>query len=925
MRLVTISIGLCVLAGPASTDVIWLEAEQFADTGGWVNDPQFVDLMGSPFLLAGGIGTPVEDAVTAARVSAAGGYRLWVRCRDWLPEHSPGTFEVHVNGRASDTTFGAAESDRWQWIDGGLFALERGEVEVRLHDTSGWWARCDAVVLTTEGKPANGLGRLAELRIRHGGLSEGVERAGRYDLVVVGGGLAGCGTAVAAARHGLKVALIQDRPVLGGNASSEIAVPPGGDQSREPLDPGETGIIAELDPGPRKGGRSDLYEKVVRAEPNVDLHLNTRATGVRMLDRNTIGSVLVANVRTGERTEFVGALFADCTGDGWVGFWAGADFRQGREGRKEFGEPLAPPKPDKRGMSTSLYNATIVARAGPADFEGPPWAYNWESPEDFEQKSMAAVHSPGDAPPGSFDDLSTGGGRRPSDPLGAVRHTWWVELGGMDDRIRDAEMIRDELFRVHVGLWDYAKNHDPKHSEANRNRELVWVNHIAGKRESRRLMGDYILTQRDYAEKTVHPDNVAYGGWSIDIHHPQGFWTAGNQYYHAYFQKISIPYRSLYSRNIDNLFMAGRDISVSHVALGGVRVMRTTCLMGQAVGTAAAVARAHEATPRGVYQEHLAELQQTLLRDGCYLMGVPNRDPEDLALGATVTASSVASIPDPEAAEKLPNRGAVHDLTTSRAFMFTAKHDRLDSVDLFLRSERTEPTELTLTLRRAKKLADFSSSKDLAVAKGTVPAESAGWVSFPLQTKLKPGNVYWAWLPAAPGLQWDLYEFFPEGTWRAYGGPNWTAMSHCYKHRLTPGGEPGRPGDWQPPGEVDLEPWNVVDGWNRAVHGVPHSWGPAEEEAPPHWVEVRFDGEKSFDTLHLTFQTQGTAASFYNLAVPDGDGWRRVLEVGGNTERRRVHEFDRVTTDRLRITFTGAPHSDEQVRVCEVRVYGEGG
>ncbi|HJN17555.1 MAG TPA: FAD-dependent oxidoreductase, partial [Armatimonadota bacterium] len=649
--------------------------------------------------------------------------------------------------------------------------------------------------------------------------------------------------------------------------------------------------------------------------------LNTRAISVRMADKDTIASVIAMDVHTGERTEFAGALFADCTGDGWIGFWAGADFREGREARREFNEPLAPPKADKKGMSSSLYNARIVDRDGPVEFEGPAWAYSWESPEDFEGNPMGAIHTPGDQPPVSFGDLSRGGGRRPSDPLGAVRHTWWVEIGGIYDRITDAEMIRDELFRVHVGLWDYAKNHDPKNADANRNRELVWINHIAGKRESRRLMGDYILTQKDYQEKTVHPDSVAYGGWSIDVHHPQGFWTPGNQYYHAYFQKISIPLRSLYSRNVSNLFMAGRDISVSHVALGGVRVMRTTALMGQAVGTAAAVANEHGATPRGVYNKHLAELQQSLLRDGAYVMGVPNQDANDLALGATVTASSVAQVDDPATAEKLPNQGTVHDLTTSRAFMFTAEHDRLDAVDLYLRNETPTPVELTLRLRKAKKLGEFRSTDDIATATGTAPTHSAGWVSFGLSADLRPGDIYWAWLPAAPGLKWELYEYFPEGTWRAYGGPNWTPMSHCYRHRLHPGGESAPPGGWERPGQVDLAPDSVVDGWNRAVHGTPHSWGPDPEEAPPHWIELDLGGPRTFDTLHITFQTEQMAASFYNIAVPGGDEWRRIATIEDNALRRRVHEFEPVTTDRVRITFTGAPRSNQPMRACEVRLY----
>ncbi|MFQ5809044.1 MAG: FAD-dependent oxidoreductase, partial [Armatimonadota bacterium] len=384
-----------------------------------------------------------------------------------------------------------------------------------------------------------------------------------------------------------------------------------------------------------------------------------------------------------------------------------------------------------------------------------------------------------------------------------------------------------------------------------------------------------------------------------------------------------IPYRSLYSRNISNLFMAGRDLSATHVALGGVRVMRTCCLMGQAVGTAASIARQHDTTPRGVYQDHLAELQQTLVRDGCYLMGVKNADPNDLALKATVTASSSAEIDDPAAERKLPNGGMIHNLTTSRAVMFTARHDRLDQIELFLRSERNEPTPMEVTLCRARALGDFASGEELATATADVPPRSEGWVTFPLSAKLEPGKVYFAWLPAASGLQWDLYPYFPEGTWRAYGGPSWRPMTHCYKHRLSPGGEPTPPEGWRPPGKIVLAPENVINGWNRAVHGTPNSWGPDPEQPLPQWIELQLPERVRFNAVHISFQTPSMAPADYDLAVPDGDGWRTVLAVEDNSLRRRVHQFDAVEADRLRLTILRARDGGESPRICEIRVYGE--
>jgi len=889
----------------ADAAVIWLEAEQFAVTGGWVNDPQFVDMMGSPFLLAHGLGKPVADAVTQAEVPAAGSYRLWVRCRNWLPSHSPGTFRVLVGGVPSAVVFGKAPHDKWRWIDGGEFDLKPGKVQVHLKDLTGWWGRCDAVVLSAGAAPSNDPKTLAAQRIQYGGVSRDATRR-EYDVVVVGGGLAGCAAAVSAARNGCRVALVQDRPVLGGNASSEIQVSPGGDHSNEPLDPRETGIIEELVGPGRPTGQSERYERVVRGVRGLDLYLNTRATGTVMADKQTIAGVLAAHVKTGRRTLFAASLVIDCTGDGWVGFWAGAEFRHGREARSEFNEPLAPVKADSHTMGNTLKYARFREHARPVPFKAPPWAYRWTKASDF-QGALRGVRDIHDAPAG-FKDLSRGKGRRPTDRDGALGK-WWVELGGMHDTIRDAEWIRDELFRVNLGLWNYAKNHNPKHRKANANRELVWLNYVPGKRESRRLTGDYILTQKDYRERIVHKDSVAYGGWGIDTHHPRGFWVKGVSWYSTYRHKVSIPYRCLYSKNISNLLMAGRDISVSHVALGGVRVMRTTCLMGQAAGTAAAVAHNRKTTARGVYRKHLAELQQTLLKDGCYLMGVKNADPADLALRATATASS--SNP----AMVLPNRGTIHDMACDRAVMFTAPADRIDSVELFLRNDTPQPKRIRLALRPAKALGDFSATKDLAAAAAAVPANHAGWVRFGLKARTEAGKLYYAWLPKTAGLKWDLFAAFPAGTSRAYrAGKSWKTMTGCYKYALAPGGGPSVPA------KAPAAPSQVINGWNRAVRGVPNSWAPEPASRLPQWVQLDFGRPVAINCVHVSFQDHLRLAESFHVELWSDGKWRRAAGVKGNDRRRRVLNFERRTTSRLRLVLT---KTRKDAAVCEIRVYDE--
>jgi len=592
----------------ARAEVLWLEAERFADIGTWTRDAQFIDQMGSPYLLAAGLGHPVEDAVTWVEIPRPGTYRLWVRAKNWVPEQSPGPFQVLVDGGASAVTFGTANSPLWTWQDGGAFALKKERVEVRLRDLTGYYGRCDVLILSDEPdyRPPDDKAALAVERIRRGGLSREVTAMPRRDAVVVGGGLAGISAALAAARNGATVYLIQNRPMLGGNDSPEIGVGAQGCLPRG-FDPGETGIPKEICSEEDRPRRSFL----VTREKNISLHLNVHATGVRMADKTTVASVEAVHTITGQRLLFPAAIFIDCTGDGCVGAAAGAEFRQGREARSEFGESHAPEKADQYTLGSTLtYRGTPSGRlwVGPSHppvqkYVPPPWARK--------------------LPPGIAGDRYS-----------ARAEQWWLEWGGTKNTIDDAELIRDELLRIVYGLWAVTPQDGPH--------ELDWVQYVAGKRESRRLMGDYIMTERDVSKDQLFPDRVAVGGWPIDLHPPEGFYGYKSIPTPKELRdpRYSIPFRSLYSRNIANLMMAGRDISVSHVALGSTRVMVTCATQGQAVGTAAAICVGRNTTPRGVYQHHLKELQQQLLKDGAYLIQVRNEDPRDLALSARVSASS---------------------------------------------------------------------------------------------------------------------------------------------------------------------------------------------------------------------------------------------------------------------------------------------
>ena len=628
---------LVMLAGclpVRAAPVVWLEAERFETPGGWVSDAQFVDQMGSPYLLAIGRGEPVTDATTTFTAPGAGKYRLWARTKDWAPKHHPGRFRILIDGKAVDRVFGQSGKAPWRWEDGGVVELQ-GKTTVALVDLTGYYGRCDAIVLaadlnwTPPGEPK----ALSAARLKHGGVSAGVKDMPAHDVVVVGGGLAGCTAAAAAARNGASVALIQNRPVLGGNASPEILVPPVGVwpwMKRHPLAMGETGLIEEY----RTAGRqrvvegklySKRLERLVRLEPNLDLHLNTHATGVEMVPGSAgrIAAVLAMDVRTGQRMRFAGKLFIDCTGDAVIGAAAGATYRTGKEPKAMYNEPWAPEKPSKHTMGNGL-KYTHGPTGKPQPFKAPPWIYTFATCKSF---------SPGRHPNFITSD--------------EIQGQWKLELGGTRDTIADAEEIRDDLLRLIYGLWDHTKNRCTANSKRAADHTLLWVGHVTGKRENRRLMGDHVLTQNDIGKQTLFPDRVALGGWSVDDHYSAGFFHKGPTAMHfdqkAHHYKgvlFSIPFRCLYSKNVANLMMAGRDVSASHLGMSNIRVMLTCAVMGHAAGTGAGMCIGRSTTPRELYRRHIADLQQKLLKEGAHIVRLAGSDPRDLARRAKVSASS---------------------------------------------------------------------------------------------------------------------------------------------------------------------------------------------------------------------------------------------------------------------------------------------
>jgi len=430
------------------------------------------------------------------------------------------------------------------------------------------------------------------------------------DFCVVGGGISGMCAAIAAARHGAKVALIQDRPVLGGNASSEIRMHICGAHGKNNR---ETGIVEEIQllncyRNPLSNypiWDSILYEKV-RFEPNIELFLNCTCNDIEM-DGNRIHAVKAWQLTTETWHRVEAKLFADCSGDSVLAPLSGAEFRIGREASSEFNEDIQPPVADKKTMGMScLFQARETAH--PSTFIPPEWANTYLSDDDF---------------PNRGHDLRS-------------TNFWWIELGGEDDSIHDTEKLRDELLKIAFGVWDHIKNHGDHSAD---NWVLDWIGFLPGKRESRRYVGDHILTQNDVRAEGRFDDLIAYGGWTMDDHHPAGFRHPGHPTtFHPAPSPFGIPYRSVYSRNIDNLFCAGRNISASHAAMSATRVMATCATLGQAAGTAAALAVRDRLSPRGVYEEKILELKQTLMEDDCYLPWNARTIPE-LSLKANLNSS----------------------------------------------------------------------------------------------------------------------------------------------------------------------------------------------------------------------------------------------------------------------------------------------
>ncbi len=593
-----VSLGSVLCAASPSAQgaesVLWIEAESFHTLGGWFVEQQSMDQMGSAYVMAHGMGVPVADAQTTCDIPQSGKWFVWARTRDWTASWKRGTpggtFKVIVNGHVLPETLGTNGS-AWGWQKAGTVAIQKGETTVALHDLTGFNGRCGALYFTLDpgAQPPTDKEKLATFRKAITKI-ECKDDPVVYDLAVAGGGISGICTAIAAVRTGSRVVLIQDRPVLGGNNSSEIRVPLGGHLHMPPY-PKLGNVVEEIAPITGRPGilPAEFYEdtrkeNVFRTCPQdkCRLVLNTRVTGVEKDkdDPKKIAAYLARNVHTGEETRFRAKLFADCTGDAVIARMMGADVMYGRESRDTYNESLAPVKGDDQVMGMS-----VIWRSKKADKPTPFPDIDWGI--EFNEERAYHVRS-GD---------------------------WEWETGQYRNQAEETEYIRDYGLMTIFANWSYLKNHSKRKAEW-ANDTLSWISPLGGKRESYRVVGDYVLNQNDMENHVIYPDATGSATWNLDLHFPdpdhvklfdEPFRSCA--YHRNILKPYPVPYRCLYAKDVTNLFLAGRHISVSHVAFGSVRVMRTLGVLGEVVGMAASICATEDVYPRDVYESHLDGLK----------------------------------------------------------------------------------------------------------------------------------------------------------------------------------------------------------------------------------------------------------------------------------------------------------------------------
>ncbi len=753
------------------------------------------------------------------------------------------------------------------------------------------------------------------------GTREFARRSESYDLVVVGAGPAGFGAALTAARAGARVALVTERPVLGGNHSNEIRIGLSGASGSGHRAWGrysqETGVIEDFMLGMihrsqasgawRWSNAEQLYMEMALAEPNLRLHLNTLVHRVTRQPRGQVEAVYGVQQRSEVEFEFQAPFFIDCTGDGTLGYLAGADYRLGREARAEFGEPAAPETPDRITMGSTLNFAT-TDRGRPVPFKASPGSFDFSGWKDEQFPYFGRCFC-----------------QRPDGSFGCW---WWAEIGGLIDPVADDEEVCRQARAVVLGLWDYVKNSGRFENVANQ--ELDWIAPLPGKRESRRLLGPTIVTELTYKRQDSFPDAVAHCGYMLDVHPPHGFrnpdWRSAHNYQPG---PGEVPLSCLYSRNVPNLFFAGRNVSATHVAIGTLRVACTCAVMGQAAGAAAALCAGRGRNPADLSAGELTELQTRLLRLDQCLLGQTLNEPADLSRAAQVRASSVRS-------SNLEAGDEWQSLERCVGLVVPVEGESVENFELFARGPAG--TELTADLFGCSRLENYRLATPLGAVKARWDQE--GWVRFAARVKPGAGHKLFIVLRPTPGVALRAARTNLVGTMGLdYSPIHDPAQLKGHQPAANLGFEtsytrlPVIPCFRLGPAQDLYGAQRVNDGHIRP-YGLPHLWSSGQMSADrPEWIEYDFGREVEVGAVELAFNSElnedhmgktrmyGELAKSYAVSAVAADGAEQVLASETENFRRfRRHEFPAVKTRRLRLTVKatwGLPHAE----VYDFRVY----
>ncbi|WP_079909458.1 FAD-dependent oxidoreductase [Paenibacillus sp. 32352] len=740
------------------------------------------------------------------------------------------------------------------------------------------------------------------------------------DITVIGGGLAGVCAAIAAARLGQTVSLVQNRPVLGGNSSSEVRVWVCGATSHGVHRYArETGIMGELfveNQYRNIDGNPYLWDLVilekVKAESNITLFLNTDVHEVEAAGdehNRTITSVTGWMMGSERNIRFESKMYLDCTGDGLVGFLAGAKYRIGREAQEEYEEEWAPLVSDEVTLGSTLLFYTKDA-GHPVKYIAPSFA-----------KDITRTPIPLNRVIRSGDNGCA---------------YWWIEWGGELDTVHDNERIRDELSSVIYGIWDYIKNSGRFNAD---NLTLEWIGSLPGKREYRRFIGDYVLNQNDVIAQAEFEDRVAFGGWSIDLHPPQGMYSTSKGSKHMHMDgSYHIPFRSLYSANVSNMLMAGRNISASHVAFGTTRVMATCAVMGEAAGTGAALCSMKNITPRLLHAEHLHELQQTLLRQDASVLGLNNTDASDLALRAEVNASSSLT-----QLELVQSKGAV---AMAKDYGLIVPVDPcMEGIELLV--DAACETELQLELWSTGMPQNYVPHTHVTSVKVSVTAGAKQWIAADLCWHPEQAQNAFIIIKHNPDLSLhlsdrplsgvlsfqhamdaqsshdfgEMHQHQPVIEW---SGKSFVRSPFCFKLRS--------PSD-------ALAASKATDGYLRP-YGGPHMWSSQPmTQGKPEWLELHWKEPARISCIHITFNDD-VNEDLINLhhhrtpfeVIPElvkdykiqawvQEEWITLVEEQSNHIRKKIHRLPAaVTTGKLRIVISSTNGSD-RAEIVEVRCY----